>query len=190
MIISIQLEEMDPIMQDQDWNELNPRNTILFLGSGFSMEAKNKNNEKFLDTKGLSSRLETVLGYNNSAQLSLQDVSDDFLPDRTGLLFETLHPLLTAKSINSDQEEMSKQAWRRVYTTNFDDVFELGQIKTGISTETLSFDDPVRTSRDKVQVVHLHGYIHKCAEDNIDEQLVLTKSSYVRQLSRPRPWFE
>ncbi len=177
-------------MNDENWNELNPRNTILFLGSGFSLEAKNLSDKDYLDGKRLSKRLCEVLEENSEELPSLRDISDDFVPNRQALLLNTLLPLMTTKQISSDQREVILQPWKRVYTTNYDDVFEFGMIDAGKEPHTASFDSPVKKAKGGTQIVHLHGYIHECDELNIDEKLVLTERSYVRQLSKPRPWFD
>jgi len=50
------------IMDDSNWANLNPKNTILFLGSGFSMEATNKTGNTFLDGNKLAKHLQKVFG--------------------------------------------------------------------------------------------------------------------------------
>lgn len=177
-------------MDDSAWNELNPRNTILFLGSGFSKDATNTANEAFLDGRMLSVRLGAMLGYASNEPLTLREISDDFIPDRQAELNETLQPLFTTQSISPDQLEITRQVWRRVYTTNYDDVYEFGLQNLEHTPEPISFHEPVRKQRRTRQVIHLHGYIHRCTNKNIDEELVLTERSYVRQLAKPRPWFD
>lgn len=177
-------------MIDDIWNTLNPRNTILFLGSGFSMEATNKQGEYFLDGKSLANKLGEGLEYGASTDLTLRDVSDDYVPNRLADLNQLLQPLMTTMRISDDQKEIIRQPWRRIYTTNYDDVFEFGQIAEGRPLDPVSFSDDVRKSKTGIQVVHLHGYIHKCTDENVDEELVLTERSYVRQLAFPRPWFD
>ncbi len=172
------------------WRELNPRETILFLGSGFSAEAKNQNNEYFLVGNTLAERLKGVLGYSGSDSIPLAEIADDFIPEQSTLLYKTLCPLLTATSVSADQQEIINRPWRRVYTTNYDDVYEFGLIQNDKTPESLSFHNAVKKQRNNPQVVHLHGYVHHCNEKNIDEELVLSTASYVRQAAIPQPWFE
>jgi hypothetical protein len=167
-------------MLDSAWKELNTRETILFLGSGFSREAINKSDERYLDRKELASRLSRVLGDEVNESLTLREVSDDFCPDRQADLNQTLQPLMTTLSISSDQAEIINHRWRRVYTTNYDDVFEFGLLESKDSPESISFFDPLKKLGKATQVIHLHGYIHKCSDEDIDEKLVLTERSYVR----------
>lgn len=177
-------------MSDPSWDELRPENSILFIGSGFSKGATNKENHAFLDGAELSALLCKTLGYSSTEDLPLREVSDDFIPENASLLNETLQPILTTKSITADHSEVISKRWRRVYTTNFDDVFEFGLLSCGMQPDPVSFCEPVRKGKDQTQVVHLHGYIHRCSNENIDDELVLTERSYVRQLAKPRPWFD
>jgi len=177
-------------MDDTNWVKLNPKNTILFLGSGFSMDAINKENKNYLDGGKLAKRLQEILGDEESDTPSLRDISDDFIPDHQEALNKTLQPLMTTIEISADQAEIIKQPWRRVYTTNYDDVFEFGSLKAGLTPHPVSFDSPVTRIKKGVQVIHLHGNIHECTNENIDEKLVLSERSYVRQLAQTRPWFD
>lgn len=71
-------------MDDAGWEQLLPRNTILFVGSGFSAEATNKAGETFLTGERLATRLGQTLGYEGIT-LPLADVADDFIPDHQAL---------------------------------------------------------------------------------------------------------
>ncbi|MEP4037482.1 SIR2 family protein [Pseudophaeobacter sp.] len=177
-------------MDDARWGNLNPKNTILFLGSGFSMEATNKTNANFLDGTNLAKHLQNVIGDEDAEVPSLRQISDDFIPKHQGLLNETLQPLMTTTKVSPDQARIIKKPWRRVYTTNYDDVFEFGMLKEKLTPNTVSFDSPVVKAPKGTQIVHLHGSIHDCSNENIDDKLVLTERSYVRQLAQTRPWFD
>ncbi|WP_425536743.1 SIR2 family protein [Ensifer adhaerens] len=67
---------------------------------------------------------------------------------------------------------------------------EFGLLGCGVTPEPLTFTDPVKKPGNGRQIIHLHGYIHRCSNEDLDERLVLTQRSYVRQLSAPRPWFD
>lgn len=171
------------------WDNLNPRETILFVGSGFSAEANNKSGENFLTGHALAERLKQALGYEDSESVPLEDIAGDFVPEKSALLYDILYPLMVAKNVSPEQMEVIKQPWRRIYTTNYDDISEFSLHEIGKEAESLSFYDPVRKPKTKPQVVHLHGYIHHRDKWNVDEKLVLTRNSYVRQQAVPQPWF-
>ena len=177
--------------QPEAWEELEPSRTILFLGSGFSAGAMNKNDENFLTASALAVRLRKTLGYDPEDYIPLADIADDFIPEHSELLYNTLYPLMVTKEITSDQRELLERPWRRIYTTNYDDVCEFGFQQLGKEPQSLSFKDSVQKPKGgRPQIVHLHGYIHRCDGKNIDNELVLSKRSYVRQQAIPQPWFD
>ena len=184
-----EIVQRDSQMTDENWDQLNPRNSVLFLGSGFSLGAKNRSGGHFMDGTELSRKLCEVLNEDTDPLPSLREISDDFVPEQQRLLLNTLMPLMGTNWVSEDQLEVIRQPWKRVYTTNYDDVFEFGMIEAGMNPQTTTFEKPVKKAKGGTQIVHLHGYIHHCDEFNIDEKLVLTDKSYVRQLSIPRPWF-
>ena len=91
-------------MDDTSWANLVPKNTILFLGSGFSIEATNKENKPFLDGTALAKRLQKTLGDEDPGPPALRDISDDFAPDHLELLNKTLQLTCAPNILQLDVE--------------------------------------------------------------------------------------
>jgi hypothetical protein len=96
---------------------------ILFLGAGFSLGAVNKANKNFPLANDLSKLLMTDLGESDEAPL--QTPSEIYIRRKYQVgLIAFLNQHLGVKSIAPRHRSFARPNWRRIYTTNYDDVFE------------------------------------------------------------------
>jgi len=97
---------------------------ILFVGSGFSANACNEEGE-LLPTGGkLSSLLKGCTGLSTDYPLDI--ISREYV-EKFGehKLLALLRERLTAKSVSEGQKTVLSLPWRRIYTTNYDNVLEI-----------------------------------------------------------------
>ena len=87
------------------------------------------------------------------------------------------------------QKILAKQDWKRVYTTNYDNVFET------VSNDVKKHRMPINiTKKDyeiidtRNQVVHLNGYIDNITENNLSNATKLTSESYTDTYFLEGPW--
>ncbi|WP_026359345.1 SIR2 family protein [Sphingomonas sp. PR090111-T3T-6A] len=164
---------------------LDPKNSILFLGSGFSAGAFNIANEKLPAGESLLARLAEAIDENPNDH-DLKSVADEFSHRFDTSLHEILYNTFTVSSVLDYQREIISLPWARIYTTNYDDMVSL--VKGG-TFPIFAFDEEKPRSLPPSFAVYLHGSIRKATEDNSERQLILNSHSY-DMITRDHPtWF-
>jgi hypothetical protein len=164
---------------------LDPANSVLFLGSGFSAGATNIAKEKIPAGHPLLERLAGLLG-EDPKDLDLKSAADEFLSRSDLSLYELLYETFTTSELLPYQRDVLALPWARIYTTNYDDI--ISQVK-GASFPLFTFDEPRPRRLPSSFAVHLHGSIRRATEDNADDQLILNNKSY-DVIAREHPhWF-
>lgn len=109
---------------DQIYYDALKGNCFLFLGAGFSYEAKNAAGERFPSADKLATQLQDKLDYDEERP-QLKQASEDYI-DEFGkeALFKIISDTFRVKSTNVDYSVLTKMKWRRFYTTNYDDLIE------------------------------------------------------------------
>lgn len=166
-----------------------PEASILFLGSGFSRDAKNIRNQHLPTYPALRREFAQMLGVAPDSY-NVQTLADE-IASRPGLsLYQTLYELFTVQSLTPEQTALLRLPWRRVYTTNYDDAIEFSYIQGGLPFHSYTYSDPKPRRLRNRSVIHLHGAIRWATEDNVLQQLVLNEESYARQHFERSPWYE
>ena len=165
---------------------------ILFVGAGFSRGATNKANQPLPSGFELSKLLSADLGLSFSdAELPpLEDLAQEYLTQNSPRdLFDLLISRYTATTFTVDQSAIASPAWRRIYTTNYDNVIELclGAAKRPFRSQTLG-DTPTTPPPEHIDVVHLNRFIHRTTVHTIQSDLRLTSLSYASTELSASPW--
>lgn len=179
---------------DTQYLQLNFRRNrvVLFLGSGFSSEARNVAGDPLPDSRKLGRNLWEFLeypsDYDGTELRYLYDAArkkkgETALRDRLkGILTVTRHP--------GWYEAVCGWFWRRIYTTNIDDLLELifrGAHGVPSLDRVVAPDD--YTERDmllrRIQYVKLHGSI-----DVADRPLTFSPIEYGRRASLHDVWYD
>ena len=94
----------------------------------------------------------------------------------------------TATTFTGAQSSIACCPWRRIYTTNYDNVLELclGAAKRSYRLQTCD-DTPSTPPPEHTDIVHLNGFIHRTMVDTIHSDLRLTSVSYAMTEFSP-PW--
>ncbi|WP_338653521.1 SIR2 family protein [Sporosarcina psychrophila] len=162
---------------------------VLMTGAGFSYEIKNNNGEFLGDAKDLVKRLCEKYNVPYESNYSLDDVATHILEEaKKEANYATSQSLIkllqdhfqtTSKNINDEHTTIAKINWLRVYTTNYDDVFENAYSKTlGRDIATFNaYDDTSKVAKQK-SVVHLNGYIRNLTVEKLNSEFKLTTFSY------------
>lgn len=161
---------------------------LLFLGSGFSRDAKNKLDEYFPTGLELGRKIWKFLGHNESYDNTpLPEMFQAFL--NAGIRKETkmefLNNNLLSGSIPDEYNNLVLPYWYKVYTVNIDDIlFKLFQKKNKVIKE-LVFPKDEFSERDqsliKTQVVYLHGKLPCMPDEVIFSTQQYAKSQLVNQ---------
>lgn len=155
----------------QALNTIDDGRSILVLGAGFSMGATNADNEKMPSANKLASILAEKIGEDDDT--GLEEISGLYLEDHSRAdLLAYLKGMFTCVEPTSAQTEIANAPWRRIYTTNYDNVVEKSQKKPGLVSLTRT-DDPRAMTADTC-CVHLNGFIENSHEGNFDDEIMLT----------------
>lgn len=154
---------------------------ILFLGAGFSLEAINILGKKLNDASELSKDLCSELNITHNKNLS--DVSDfymDNIEDGDKKLVGKLKNYYKCKSVSKSHDTIASLKWKRVYTTNYDNVFEVSSNNVGQRRTGYIISDNLESVEKKESILHINGYIDRLTVDQLNDQFKLTTTSYMR----------
>lgn len=161
-------------------------NAVLFLGSGFSVGASNVcDNHKFCIGQELCEKLIIegnidVDGEDKNDLKDLQYISTRYLENNTKRdLIKVLKRNFTCCNVEKEHEVIARIKWKKVYTTNYDDVMEVASKKVGKPREAVVATDKLGDIYDsKNSVIHINGFIGSLTEETLNTSFKLTQESY------------
>lgn len=164
-------------------------NAILFLGAGFSRGLRSVKSNQLPSGSGLAKilceeaeiRITSDLGL--AAKRYLRKESEDSLID-------ILKSYFVVNDTPDTYSSVFKCPWRQVYTTNYDNVFEIGAQKQGMLYESVDSTDIPRNSANKQRVIHINGFINTVTSNNLNTSFKLTNPSYLTTHFRDSVWSE
>jgi hypothetical protein len=151
---------------------------VLFLGAGFSRGATNLGGRDFSLGADLASRLSAAADVPK--EFALDDAAEAYAGKfGAAKLVDELKVSFSAKAVADFHKRIAEVPWRRVYTTNYDDVFELACRDIGKRVDAvIPADDISQISKKNLICVHLNGLIARTNENSIWGDLKLTQPSY------------
>lgn len=157
---------------------------LLFLGAGFSSNAQNILHETMKMAPQLSNELCEELNIPKNDNLS--DVADfyldsDVVEDGGKKLIRKLQNNYKCKYVSGEHEEVADLDWLRVYTTNYDNVFELASDRVGKRRVPHIISDNMKSVEKTTSILHVNGYINLLTIDQLNDQFKLTTTSYMRE---------
>lgn len=170
--------------------EVDPESSILFLGSGFSLGAKNIANASPPNGKGLRRHFIQQLKLPADTDYDLQVLSEEFAEDDPRKLRDELYRIFRLTELTAGQTAVLNDPWRRIYSTNYDDAVELHRLNRKAPPNAFDVSEPVPNKLPHGAVVHLHGSIRLITPENVKESLVLGEGSYVNQYVVRSPWYD
>lgn len=182
-------------MVDEFPESFDPTRCVLFLGAGFSADATNRSTRQAYEKPPVGSKLNDAM--KELAGLPHDDPSE--LTDTAGYvisegldLFGLLEELYTIRDLTPDQKSVLELPWWRIYTTNYDNSVAVYRAASGDKQGAHIYDltDQVPRQLRPGSTVHLHGSIAKCDPNNIDESLVLSRTSYIEQRVKKSEWWD
>lgn len=162
-------------------------NALLFLGSGFSYGLKSIVGHTLPTAKDLATTL------CEKAEIRVTDdlkkASKKFLEKKSSAdLVELLKDYFEVSETSENHKVISELPWLRVYTTNYDNVFEVSASKNKIRYQSLDSDDSPKGEILKKNVIHINGYIRNLNERKLFNTFKLTTKSYLTSLFRDNDW--
>lgn len=159
--------------------------SILVIGAGFSSSATNINDKKMPTSGQLSDILSKEIGEELGSEL--EDISSLYIEEKgRGNLVKILKNNFTSKTTTTAQKLIANAPWKRVYTTNYDNVFErsCNYYSPDIITRTSS----PKSCQNSRACIHLNGFIENIDEDNFDSEIMLTNEHYLTNELDKSPW--
>ncbi|WP_157759994.1 SIR2 family protein [Delftia acidovorans] len=170
--------------------EFNPESSILFLGSGFSLGAKNISNSSPPNGKGLRRHFVEQLKLPADTEYDLQVLSEEFAQHDSGKLRDELYRIFRLTELTAGQKAVLNEPWRRIYSTNYDDAVELHRLENKVQPNAYDVSEPIPNKLAHGALVHLHGSIRLITPENVMKSLVLGEASYVNQYVVQSRWYD
>lgn len=160
--------------------------SILFTGAGFSHGATSISGKALMDANGLAVELS---GRLEESSLPLDLATDQFL-EKFGPkdLVQGLQALFTVKDYKDHHRHLSRMPWRRIYTTNYDNLFEECRRADKATPVSLTLSDEPAASLEVGAIVHLNGFAERLSPSYWDPDIVLTTTDYLTDKVRGSPW--
>ncbi|MBI2681563.1 MAG: SIR2 family protein [Candidatus Solibacter usitatus] len=161
--------------------------SVLFLGAGFSLGAINSRLQPFELGTAFANRLASAVGLPTPTDL--QDAAEVFLESRgpAALAKEVLESF-QATTVAKHHTSIGSVPWRRVYTTNYDNVLEIASGKSAHPFRPVTLSEhPSDFDQNESICVHFNGYVERVTS-SLGDELKLTDSSYIAATIEASPW--
>ena len=161
---------------------------VLFVGSGFSRSATSVRGENLKTADELTARICDELSLDERPDLSA--AAEMFADERSNAaLVALLREEFQVRDIADEHHVFGRVPWRRVYTTNYDDVIELSYRTASRALISLTPEDEVNyVSAEHPQCVHINGYINTLTENSLFGGFQLTDTSYATTAFATSKW--
>lgn len=152
---------------------------ILFTGAGFSYGAKNKNNQKIPAGHALATSLLSEIAYVSRSG-SLDKAAAAYLRRKSASeLVKFLLSIFTLGEVTESHRAVARLPWKRIYTTNYDLVFEEARRQEEIICNSIDgIDDPKDHLSKENLIIHINGAINRLSESRLDSSFKLISESY------------
>lgn len=166
-------------------------NALLFLGAGFSIGAESINGKKILDSKELALKLCELSGNENTKDLDV--AAQEYLEhtQNTDEVINLLKSYYEVSAVAEHHNVIASIPWRIVFTTNYDNVYELASSNNSKSITPVTLSDTISSLsvKDKL-IVHINGRIKKLTKNTIYDEFRLTNTSYLTEAFLDSTWIE
>ena len=161
---------------------------ILFTGAGFSRGAINIEGENLKTGPELAQYFCVNGGFEITDDL---DEASELYLDKFGddCLIDDLKNKYTVKDIKDAHVIISGLKWKRIYTTNYDNIHEFAYSKLGKKLTPITLNDDIYDIDLKKKIcVHLNGFIDRLNRSTLNNEFKLTNSSYLTDSFLSSKW--
>lgn len=152
---------------------------ILFAGSGFSSHSINQSGKKFKRGGELCSLLCDNLNidyYNDLGYISKKYIEAKGEEN----LIRLLQNEYICKSVQDEHRNIAKVNWKRIYTTNYDNVIEIASSEVGNARIPITLSKkPNLCVNSNNLIIHLNGYIEDLTPEKLYSEFKLSRDSYI-----------
>lgn len=167
--------------------------SLLFLGSGFSLNAKNRDGEEIPSVTKLTMKMITAINDdinippNEKIKLVDKHGQDKFFDFSTiasyfikklgkKSFYNFLKKQFVIDYYTESQKTIVNNPWLSIFTTNYDDIVEKISGKTSVSESS----DNLSEVDEQDSVIHVNGSIQNIRYSTVDFDLTLTNDSYLK----------
>lgn len=173
-------------------------NALLILGAGFSVESKNVRGECIPSVSELVDKIYSEI-YNEFdvakdekeplEELSERCIEEGYSEELCKLLKElfTQQACSTADD-NANAAIILNLPWRRIYTTNYDNVAENYSSNCGIVRTPVTLCDDIKEHNGDNVIIHINGYIANLTPSRLGNDFKLSTSSYLIASYQKNEW--
>lgn len=161
---------------------------ILFTGAGFSKGARNIEDSEFMSGVDLARYLCSKCDIDDP--IDLDQASDIFLDefDEDTLIAE-LRNKYTVKNVADPHVILSELDWKRIYTTNYDNVLEQAYVQLGKKLISVTLGDNIYDiDLTRNICVHINGFIDRLNRATLKDEFKLTNTSYLTDSFLASSW--
>ncbi|TFW08733.1 hypothetical protein E4K72_07505 [Oxalobacteraceae bacterium OM1] len=164
-------------------------NAILFVGSGFSFGAKNAKGTLPLSGRSIAKHLYELAGVE--AEDDNLELASQMYVDAHGAsaLNRLIREMYTINEPAQWHVDLAAVRWRRIYTTNYDNLLEIAAVKSGRVLTPVDLNDaPEKYISDANVCVHINGFIDRLGATSLNNEFKLTFESYLKDDFTPSKW--
>ncbi len=128
----------------------------------------------------------------NETDGDLKNASQTYLENHSEYaLIDLLRNNYTISEVSQAHLTIARSSWKRIYTTNYDDVMELAFKSQGKLLSPVIMGDKIDQYKDKrTFCVHLNGFIDRLTPASLHNDFKLTDSSYLTTDFLASPWID
>lgn len=161
---------------------------LLFTGAGFSLGAVNLRGNPLKTGSEFARHLSALVGLPPDTRL--EDAAEEFTEAHgEDKLIQELEQEFTVRTCAAFHMEILRFPWKRIYTTNYDNVAETAAAAVSKRLTPVTLSDKVRDiPKTSPLCVHLSGYVQRLAKSNLRSEIKLTDTSYLTSSFADSPW--
>lgn len=172
---------------------------LLILGAGFSRNALNLRNSSMPNADGLRALIYSEVCHESMDSIPKEDWEN--LEDLAERCIEEGHAdelcsflkscfIQNPSSITSsgDEQTVLHLPWRRIYSTNYDDVAENYSRSSGILRVPVTLSNSIKEHQHDNVIIHLNGYIEALTPSALNSEFKLSSSSYLDDSFASNEW--
>jgi hypothetical protein len=160
---------------------------ILFTGAGFSAGFADASGRTLVVGRALAKEFSEQTGKPTE---DLRVAAKRLLAHMGPTAYaEYVRERFAVSTVSKDAVDIAGTNWGRIYTTNFDDGFELAATTAHRRVRSVTMADNVAEYRGNRRVcVHVHGFVDVVTPSTADKDLVLTLPAYGSSAFPNSPW--
>lgn len=164
---------------------------LLFLGAGYSLGAETISGQNILSSKELAHELCKKVYVEITDDL--KDASDDYIEmmDDIDKVIKELNSFFKVNKVESFHEIIASVPWRYVYTTNYDNVYELASANIGKNYKYITISTDIKNIPNNMNIIiHLNGMIEFLDRETLTTEFKLTNTNYTTTDFLNSDWYE